>query len=284
MIKEETNQTFIPFAAKIRRDILKMLLNRGYGHVGGSLSIVEVLAVLYGKQMNYRADDPAWEKRDYLVLSKGHSGPAVYSALANSGFFPKEWLYTLNDGGTKLPSHLDRTKTPGVDATTGSLGQGTSIATGIAAGLARKSDSANQYVYLITGDGELNEGQCWEAFQYLAHAKLANCIVFIDENKGQNDGKSENIITHFNLQAKMTAFGFYTQKVDGQNTEAIDAAITIAKSQKAQANCIILDTIKGQGVSFFENFVGNHSVKFNNPEVISATEAAIRELDEVANK
>lgn len=282
MIKEETNQALVPFAASIRRDVLKMLLHRGYGHVGGSLSIVELLAVLYGKQLNYRADEPEWEDRDYLVLSKGHSGPGVYSALTNSGFFPKDWLYTLNDGGTNLPSHLDRNKTPGVDATTGSLGQGTSIATGIAAGLARKG--GDRYVYLIVGDGELNEGQCWEAFQYLAHAKLANCIVCIDENKGQNDGKSEEIVTHFDLQAKMEAFGFFTQKVNGRDVGAIDEAITTAKKQKAQANCIVLDTIKGQGVPFFETFAGNHSVKFNDPEVIEATEKAIRLLEKEANK
>ncbi|MBC1522128.1 transketolase [Listeria aquatica] len=267
------------FAARIRKDVLAMLLKRGYGHVGGSLSIVELLAVLYGKQMNYRSDEPHWEKRDYLVLSKGHSGPGVYSALANSGFFPKSWVETLNEGGTNLPSHLDRNKTPGVDATTGSLGQGTSIATGIAAGLVRKGAN-DQYVYLITGDGELNEGQCWEAFQYIAHAPLSNCIVFIDENKGQNDGKSESIIRHFDLAEKMRAFGFYTQKVDGQNIEMIDAAIEIAKNQKTQANCIVLDTIKGQGVPFFENYAGVHSVKFNSQEIIEATESAIRELEE----
>ena len=157
-------------SAKIRKDVLEMLEKRGYGHMGGSLSIVELMSVLYGKQLRYDAKNPDWEERDMVVLSKGHSGPAWYSVLAEKGFFDREWLFTLNDGGTKLPSHPDRLKTPGVDMTTGSLGQGTSAAAGIATGF--KMNKTDQYVYLIVGDGELNEGQCWEAFQYIAHYKL----------------------------------------------------------------------------------------------------------------
>ena len=170
-------------SAKIRKDVLEMLEKRGYGHMGGSLSIVELMSVLYGKQLRYDAKNPDWEERDMVVLSKGHSGPAWYSVLAEKGFFDREWLFTLNDGVTKLPSHPERLKTPGVDMTTGSLGQGTSAAAGIATGF--KMNKTDQYVYLIVGDGELNEGQCWEAFQYIAHYKLNHCVVIIDDNKKQ---------------------------------------------------------------------------------------------------
>ena len=157
-------------SAKIRKDVLEMLEKRGYGHMGGSLSIVELMSVLYGKLLRYDAKNPDCEESDMGVLSIGHSGPAWYSVLAEKGFFDREWLFTLNDGGTKLPSHPDRLKTPGVDMTTGSLGQGTSAAAGIATRY--KMNKTDQYVYLIVGDGELNEGQCWEAFQYIAHYKL----------------------------------------------------------------------------------------------------------------
>lgn len=264
-------------SAKIRLDVLKMLEKRGYGHLGGSLSIVEVLSVLYGKQLRYDAANPNWEDRDMVVLSKGHAGPAWYSALAEQGFFDKEWLYTLNDGGTNLPSHPDRLKTPGVDMTTGSLGQGTSAAAGIATGFRMKG--SDQYVYLIVGDGELNEGQCWEAFQYIAHYKLNHCIVIIDENKRQLDGTTREIMNPFDTAEKMRAFGFHVQKVKGNDEEAIDEAIDCAKGVKDQAVCIVLDSIKGSGVPYFEQLEGNHSVKFNNDEILNANHEAVKALE-----
>lgn len=264
-------------SAKIRLNVLKMLEKRGYGHLGGSLSIVEVLSVLYGKQLNYKADDPNWEQRDMVVLSKGHAGPGWYSALAESGFFDKEWLYTLNDGGTSLPSHPDRTKTPGVDMTTGSLGQGTSAAAGIATGF--KLKNSNQYVYLIVGDGELNEGQCWEAFQYIAAKKLNHCIVIIDENKKQLDGTCEEVLNPFSIPNKMKAFGFHVQYVAGNDESAIDHAIEVAKGVSDSAVCIVLDTVKGQGVPFFEQLKDNHSVKFNSDAILEANHKAIEELE-----
>lgn len=263
-------------AAKIRLSVLEMLRHMGYGHLGGSLSIVELLAVLYGGQMKYDAANPRWEQRDRLVLSKGHAGPGLYSALANVGFFDKDMLLTLNEGGTNLPSHPDRLKTPGVDATTGSLGQGTSIAAGIATGL--RMSGQDNYVYLIVGDGELNEGQCWEAFQYIAHFKLSNCMVFIDENKKQLDGVTAGIINPFDISKKMEAFGFKTLKVKGDSIEDIDAAISELKQVKDQAVCVVLDTIKGQGVKYFEEMDSNHSVKFNNDETNNAIDTAIAEL------
>lgn len=263
-------------AAKIRINSIEAIRKVGAGHIGGSLSIADLLAVLYGKQMVYDPKNPQWEKRDRLVLSKGHAGPAWYSALSAVGFFPEEWLWTLNDGGTKLPSHPDRIKTPGVDATTGSLGQGTSLAAGIATGL--RMQGSESYVYLIVGDGELNEGQCWEAFQYLAHNKLNRCIVFIDENKKQLDGLTQDILNPFDIAEKMRAFGFSTQKVKGDDLVAIDQAIENCKEVTDQAVCIVLDTIKGQGVKFFEEMDANHSVKFANEAVQEATDEALAEL------
>lgn len=265
------------FSAQIRLTVLKMLEKRGYGHLGGSLSIVELMSVLYGKQMRYDANNLQWQERDYLVLSKGHCGPALYSTLALKGFFDESVLNTLNDGGTILPSHPDRLKTPGIDVTTGSLGQGTSMAAGLASGF--KLKKSNQYVYLIVGDGELNEGQCWEAFQYIAHYRLNNCIVIIDDNKRQLDGYTKDVINPFDIVKKMEAFGFYTQKVKGNDEEAIDNAINQAKAIKDQAVCIVLDTIKGQGVKYFEEFEANHSVKFNNDEIIEANHQAIQDLE-----
>ena len=270
------------FAAKIRLDVIELLKHRGYGHLGGSMSIVELMAVLYGKQLHVDPKNPKMEDRDYVVLSKGHAGPGLYSALAERGFFAKDMLMTLNDGHTNLPSHPDRSKTPGVDATTGSLGQGTSQAAGIATAL--KMKGSNRYVYLIVGDGELDEGQCWEAFQYIANYRLNNCIVVIDENKRQLDGYTDKIMKLFNLDAKMEAFGFNVQRVKGDDIEAIDNAIENAKQVKDQAVCIILDTIKGQGVKFYEELESNHSVKFNNDAINNATEEAIAELKDFIAK
>ena len=269
-------------AAKIRLDVLELLKHRGYGHMGGSLSIVEVMATLYGKFLNIDPKNPKKEDRDMVVLSKGHSGPSWYSTLAEMGYFDKEKLMTLNEGGTMLPSHPDRTKTPGVDMTTGSLAQGTSAAAGIA--LAQKLKGEDRYTYVIVGDGELNEGQCWEAFMLIAAKKLNNCIVFIDDNKKQLDGYTKDILEPFDFAEKMKAFGFYTQTAKGDDIEAIAEAIENAQKNKDSANCIILDTVKGQGVKYFEELAGNHSVKFNNDEINQATDEAIKELKEYIAK
>lgn len=277
MSKEKEWRQVELLAKKIRRDTLAAIKHMGQGHLGGSLSIVELLAVLYGKQLSIDPTDPLWEARDRVVLSKGHAGVALYSALANVGYFDRSLLQTLNEGGTSLPSHPDRNKTPGVDATTGSLGQGTSMAAGAATGL--KLSGINSYVYLIVGDGELNEGQCWEAFQYIAHAKLDNCLVIIDENKKQLDGTTEDILHPFDLAKKMNAFGFNVRRVKGDDLSAIDAAIQESKRITDEAICIILDSIKGQGIPYFEQMKDNHSVKFNNEEVNQAAEMALAQLE-----
>lgn len=275
-ISEQKYHELEELAAKIRLDTLCSIKKMGQGHLGGSFSIVELLAVLYGKQLRINPQDPQWADRDRLVLSKGHAGAALYSALANTGYFDRSWLWTINEGGTRLPSHPDRWKTPGVDATTGSLGQGTSMAAGIATGL--RLAGKDNFVYLIVGDGELNEGQCWEAFQYIAHFKLNHCIVIIDDNKKQLDGPTKDILDPFDIQQKMTAFGFYTEKVPGADMQAIDEAIERCKAIEDQVVCIVLDSVKGQGVPFFEELDANHSVKFTTDEINQAAEAAIKEL------
>ena len=267
--------------ANVRIDILEMLMKFGQGHLGGSMSCVELFAVLYGKQLNVDPKNPKKEDRDQVVLSKGHAGPVWYSTLAERGFFPKDWLFTLNQGGTLLPSHPDRTKTPGVDMTTGSLGQGTSTAAGSAT--AMKKRGLNSYPYLIVGDGELNEGQCWEAFQYIANYKLNNCIVIIDDNKRQLDGYTKDVINPFSYQEKMKAFGFYTLTAKGDDLEAIDDTINKLKEVKDSAVCMVLDSVKGQGVKFFEELLSNHSVKFNE-EYTNEANKAIAQLKEYIAK
>lgn len=266
-------------AASIRYDVLTMFLKCGSGHLGGSFSIVELLAVLYGGKMKHDPANPGWPMRDYLVLSKGHAGPALYATLANRGYFPKDQLATLNCGGTNFPSHPDRLKTAGVDVTTGSLGQGTSQAAGIAYGL--KLAQKDNYVYLIVGDGELNEGQCWEAFQFIAHYQLDNLVVIVDDNKKQLDGYTKDVMNPFDLIKKMEAFGFYTMKVNGDDIEAIDLAIGYLKTVKNTAKCIILDTLKGQGNDYFANLMDNHSVKFDNQANQEAAQVALKEFEKI---
>lgn len=278
-MKKEDILELKKLAAHIRYDAILAIKNVGQGHIGGSLSIAELLAVLYGKQLRYKSEDPNWDDRDWVVLSKGHAGPALYSALAIKGFFKEDTLLTLNNGGTSLPSHPDRLKTPGVDVTTGSLGQGTSQAAGVATGL--KMSEKSSYVYLIVGDGELNEGQCWEAFQYIASNKLDNLILIIDENKKQLDGDTKDIINPFDIEAKVRSFGFTTLKVKGDDINSIDAAIDYLKAIKNTAKCIVLDSIKGAGVPLFAEMDNNHSVKFNNAELNKKTDLELERLKKV---
>lgn len=266
-------------SAAIRSETLKMLKWRRYGHLGGSMSIVELLSVLYNKQLRYDPANPKWEDRDYVVLSKGHAGPALYATLALHGFFDRKLLYTLNEGGTRLPSHPDRLRTPGIDATTGSLGQGTSVAAGL--GYSLHLEKKPQKVYLIVGDGELNEGQCWEAFQFIASYRLNEVVVMIDNNKAQLDGKLEDIIRPFDLAKKMEAFGFRVIRADGTQEESISDAVDAAKLVTDSAVCIVLDTIKAQGIPYYYDRPDNHSPKFNE-EADAAIDAVTAKLDEFA--
>jgi transketolase len=223
----------------------------GIGHVGGSLSIVEALAVLYARHMNVDPRNPRMEGRDRFVLSKGHAGPALYSVLAYRGYFDPGLLSTLNQPETSLPSHCDMNRTPGVDMTAGSLGQGISCAVGIAIGARLSRDGAR--VYAVIGDGECQEGQVWEAAMLAAHMKLDNLTVFLDYNKLEIDGTIDQINSLEPLVDKWNAFGWIViNVVDGHDVVEIDAAIARAKQFKGKPGMIILNTIKGKGVSFAE--------------------------------
>ena len=248
-------------AKEIRKMTIEEIATLGSGHIGGAMSIVDVLALLYFHRMKVDPQNPRWEERDQLVVSKGHSGPAVYAALALKGFFPKDWLATLNKGGTSLPSHCDRNKTPGIDMTTGSLGQGFSAAIGIALGL--KMDSKASAVYTIIGDGESQEGQVWEGALFAGFQKLSNLVAFTDFNKQQLDGFSKDVLDMGNLAAKWETFGWFTQEVDGHDVAALDAAIENALAQKEKPSMIIMNTIKGKGCTFAEGVEKNHSMAFD---------------------
>ena len=246
------------FAVRIRLAALEAIHSIGSGHVGGAMSIADVLAVLYGREMHVRPEDPLWPDRDYLVVSKGHAGPAVYGTLALSGFFPYEELKTLNRGGTRLPSHCDRNKTPGIDVTTGSLGQGTSQAAGVALG--NKIKGRKNRVFLIVGDGEMEEGQCWESFLFASAKKLGNLVVLIDWNKRQLDGYLDEVLPMGDFAAKMEAFGFDTVTVDGGDVEALADALERTRNGGDKPYAIVLDTIKGHGIDEVEQIAMNHSL------------------------
>jgi len=244
---------------RIREEVLKMISRLPNGHVGGSLSVADALAVLYTGHMRYKADDPKWEGRDWLVMSKGHCGPALYATLALKGFFPMEQLATLNTPGTNLPSHCDRNRTPGVDMTTGSLGQGASTAAGAALGF--KMDGTDNKVYLILGDGEVDEGQVWEMALFAATRHLDNLIALVDFNKLQIDGHTDTdeVCNLGDLCAKFSAFGWYAQRADGHDYAAIDAALEKAKANTGCPSVIVLDTVKGRGWSKVEGKASSHS-------------------------
>ena len=261
------------FATQIRIELMKSIESIGVGHTGGSLSIADLLSVLYGKVMNVDPKNPQMEDRDWFVMSKGHAGPALYATLALKGFFPMEQLLTLNKPGTDLPSHCDWTKTKGIDMTTGSLGQGTSSAMGIAMGL--RMNKKDSYVYLLTGDGESQEGQVWEAALFAAHWKLDNVIAFVDYNKQQIDGRTCEVCELGDLEQKYSAFGWHAQSVDGHDHEAIYDAIQKAKEVKGKPSMIVLNTIKGKGYSALEGNPGNHNGSVNK-EVL---DEAIKEFE-----
>lgn len=244
------------FALNIRIGAVECIKSRGFGHIGGSLSVADALAVLYGAVMQVNPADPQDPDRDKLVCSKGHAGPAVYAALALKGFFPYEELKTLNQPGTNLPSHCDRNRTPGIDMTTGSLGQGTSLAVGMATGDKLKGRSCR--TFLIVGDGELDEGQVWEAAMFAAAKKINNLVWLVDWNKKQLDGYVEDVLNTFDLEAKFRAFGFDACTIDGNDVEQLYAIVTKQAADKPSA--VILDTVKGKGVKEVEQTVNNHSM------------------------
>lgn len=245
-------------AREIRILTIEAMANLGAGHVGGAMSIVELLALLYFRQMQVDPLKPEMHGRDKLVLSKGHAGPALYSTLALKGFFPRKWLSTLNRGGTRLPSHCDMNQTPGIDMTTGSLGQGISAAIGLA--LANRLDNLTAKVYLILGDGESNEGQIWEGAMAAAHFKLNHLIAFTDYNGLQIDGPVSEVMGLEDLAAKWRAFGWSVQRVNGHSFSQLEAALNRAKEEESRPSMIIMDTVKGKGIPFAEGTVESHNM------------------------
>ena len=244
------------FALKIRIAEIEEFKSLGFGHIGGSLSITDALAVLYGAVMKIDPKNPKMEDRDKLVCSKGHAGPAIYATLALKGFFPYEDIKTLNAPGTHFPSHCDRTKTPGVDMTTGSLGQGTSLAVGIALG--DKLKGLDSRTFLVVGDGESDEGQVWEAAMFTGAKKITNLTWLVDENKKQLDGYTKDILNTLDFVEKFKAFGFDAVRINGNDIEQLYDALTSPVGDKPKA--IILDTVKGAGVKEVEETMSNHSM------------------------
>lgn len=243
----------------------------GVGHAGGCMSIVEAIVLLYYKHMNIDPENPKKKGRDRFILSKAHAGPTLYATLADKGYFPLDCLMTLNKPGTALPSHADMLRTPGVDMTAGSLGQGLSCAVGIAIGSRLSKDNAA--IYAMIGDGESQEGQIWEAAMYAAQMKLDNMICFTDFNNMQLDGPIEEINGLEPLTDKWKAFGWNVWSVDGHDIEAIDTAIQAAKNKNGKPSMIILNTLKGKGVSFLEeSYLNNHNVTISPEQRCAALE------------
>ena len=267
----------------VRRDIIEMIYAGGSGHAGGSLSAVEVLVALYFHLMRIRPEEPDWPQRDRFILSKGHAAPALYAVLAERGFFPVEELKTFSAPGTRLQKHVDMHRVPGTEVSSGSLGQGLSIAIGMA--LADRMDSQDRYVYVLIGDGESQEGQIWEATLAASHLELERIVAFIDNNRLQVDGFVRDIIKLEPIGTKWQSFGWHVQRVDGHDVRQILAAVETAKRSSGQPHMIIADTVKGKGISYMENSIKWHSHPISEDEYrtamadLQAIERALAEDD-----
>ncbi len=257
-------------ARSLRIDIVRTLHHSKSGHTGGSLSVIDMLTVLYYYKMNHDPKNPKWAGRDRLVLSKGHAAPAQYVALADCGYFPKEDLKMLRQLGGHLQGHPDSKGTPGIEVCTGSLGQGLSMAVGMALGL--RLDSSSSRVYAVLGDGELQEGQIWEATMAASHYKLDNLCILIDANGLQIDGEVAKIMGVEPVADKFSSFGCHVVEIDGHDLQAIIKALDDAESIKGQPVAIVARTVKGKGVSFFENKASYHGVTPSDEELPKALE------------
>ncbi|MBC8060382.1 MAG: transketolase [Clostridiaceae bacterium] len=260
-------------AKSVRVNIIKSIASANSGHPGGSLSVADILTVLYFDKMNINPENPKWEDRDRLVLSKGHVAPALYSVLAEKGYFPKEELLNLRKFGFMLQGHPDMKSTPGIDMSTGSLGQGLSAANGMA--LSAKLDNKDYKIYVVLGDGEVQEGQIWEAAMSSAHYKLDNVIAVLDFNGLQIDGSNEEVMNINPIDEKFRAFGWNVIKIDGHDLKAIGKAVEEAKTVKGKPTVIIAKTVKGKGVSFMENKAEWHGTAPNELQ----SKAAIEEIE-----
>ena len=255
---------------EVRRTIMEMVYEATSGHVGGALSIVEILGVLYYRIMKVNPSNPKWADRDRLVLSKGHAGPALYAFLAKKGFFPESELMTMNKGGTRLPSHVDRLMTPGIDMTAGALGQGLSAAVGMAIWAKRNAKTHN--VFVILGDGELDEGQVWEAAMAAGKYKLDNLVGIVDYNRLQIDGRTDEIMPLDPLADKWRSFNWETFEAGGHNIGELQDAFQRALAVREKPAIILADTIKGVGVSFARNERTSHNMRLTRQQIEKARE------------
>lgn len=260
-------------ANQVRQDVLTEVYSAASGHPGGSLSVADTLTYLYEIQMRVDPKNPAWEDRDRLVLSKGHTCPALYSVLSQKGFFPAEELKKFRHTGAMLQGHPDMKGTLGIDMSTGSLGQGISAAVGMA--LAAKTKGADWRVFTVLGDGELQEGQVWEAAMFAAHHKLDNLIAVVDNNGLQIDGKVSDVCSVYPIDEKFCAFGWEVFTADAHDFESLDAAFSAARQVKGKPCVIVQRSVKGKGVSFMENQAGWHG-KAPNQEQYEQAMAELR--------
>lgn len=246
-------------AIELRKTALTMIYEAQSGHPGGSLSAADIITALYFKEMNVDPQNPKWEDRDRFVLSKGHVCPILYAALALRGFVPNESVHTLRQYGSPFQGHPDMKKCPGIDISTGSLGQGLSCGVGMA--IAGKRDEKDYRVFVMVGDGECQEGQIWEAAQSAVKYKLDNLVVFVDDNRLQIDGTCDEVMPNQDLEMKFQAFGFETKRINGHSMEEIVKTLDEAREAKnGKPKCIVCDTVKGKGVSFMEDVVDWHGV------------------------
>ena len=243
------------FAKKLLEDVVRMTSEAKTSHVGGCLSCLDVVSVLFTKILNIDKKNPKSKKRDRFILSKGHTAAIIYSALANKGFFPRKWLSTFIENGTKLPGHIDH-KVPGVEFSTGSLGHGLSVGLGMAIAMRDKNIKSN--VYVLVSDGEMNTGSTWESIMFAAHHKVSNLICIVDKNKIQSFGKTKDIINLDPLHKKWEAYGWNTYNIDGHNHSEIEKAFINSKKNFKKPSVIICNTIKGKGIKDFEGRLISH--------------------------
>ena len=259
---------------KVRADVLRATTEAGSGHPGGSLSATDILVTLYWRVLRHDSKNPAWPERDRFILSKGHAAPALYTVLAERGYFPKVELHNLRLHGSLLQGHPDATRTPGVEVSSGSLGNGLSISSGIASAL--KLDGSASRVYCLLGDGECDEGLVWEAAMFSSHRRLDNLTAIIDRNGLQIDGPTEKVVSLEPLCDKWTAFGWHVIRVDGHDHAKLEAAFDEAKKTMGKPTVIVAETVKGKGVSFMEGIVGFHGKACTLAEL----DIACKELEE----
>ena len=266
-------------ACKLRMGVVEAVHAAKSGHPGGSLSAAEVFTYLYSKELKVRPEDPKWADRDRFVLSKGHTAPGLYSALALHGFFPYEELQTLRKPGSRLQGHPNMNETPGVDMSTGSLGQGISVAAGMA--LAAKTQGRDCRIFTLLGDGELEEGEVWEAMMFAAHYKLDNLCIIVDNNGLQIDGPIRDVMSPYPIVEKMEAFGGHVVTVDGHDFEAREKAFLVARLTEGSPTVIVMNTVKGKGVSFMEDQAGWHGKAPSDEEYETAMKELQAELEKV---